>query len=872
MIGKTLAHYEVLDKLGSGGMGEVYRARDTKLKRDVAVKVLPDSVADDPDRLARFEREAQLLASLNHPNIAAIYGLERHEATHFLVLELVEGEDLSDRLQRGPVTVDEALDIAAQITEALGEAHDKGVIHRDLKPGNIKLTPDGKVKVLDFGLAKAFGVESPEAAPDLSQSPTMTRQGTMAGVILGTAGYMSPEQARGKPVDKRTDMWAVGVVLFEMLSGKRLFRGETVSDTLAAVLRADIDWKALPSGLPTSIERLLRRTLSRDPQTRLRDAGDAQLDIADARSGHADAAPSSSRNPLPWLLAAGALAVAVVMLVMRSDTPDEARTLNVDIAPPAETELVWFSPPALSSDGTKLAFVARAADGVERIHVRVLTSGTATALTGTEGASFPFWSPDGEWLGFFGDGKLQKISSTGGAPLPLADAEHSRGGAWSANGTIVFARSMAGPLYAVAASGGDVDVVTRVGAWNEEVFSHRLPSFLPDGRHFLYSAHTATGYGGAGVLIGSLDSLEPEFVMHTLAARYASGYLLFLRGQTLMAQPFDIEARSLAGESQPLVQSVLPLGNAASGAFTVSATGELVYAVGDLPASRLEWVDRAGQHLGYSGEPGFYVGVTLSPDGRRAILTQADEGVVGRDVNLWLYDVSREIRTRFTFDPGFDMRPVWSPDNEAVIFVSVRSDGTALYRQTFVGAGSEERLFEADVTQLWASGWSLDGRSMTFSFDFDVWILPMEGESEPYTYLDSDDREGFAVFSPDGQWLAYVSDSSGRNEIFVTSFPEPGRRWQISTEGGERIWWVGDELIYQQATGMLVAVEIETGGDSLVVGETRELFLAPRSPGVAGDTVSPSPDAERFLIVRQGDGGGTDPMTLVVNWPATLMR
>src|SRR5262245_59771958 len=737
VIGESLGPYQVLALLGSGGMGEVYRARDTWLKRDVAIKVLPHLFANDPERLARFQREAELLASLNHPNIAAVYGLERANGVTAIVLELVEGETIAEKLgqqrQEGrdgqrregrPLPLDEALPIARQIAEALEAAHDKGVIHRDLKPANVKVTPDGKVKVLDFGLAKltdsvAAGLQS---GPSVTASPTITSPAvTGMGVILGTAAYMSPEQAKGRPADKRSDIWAFGCVLYEMLTGKRAFEGEDISDTLAFVLTKQPDWDALPTATPSAIRKLLRRCLEKDRKRRLADVADVRLEIDDAIQSPTDAttldAHASRRERLPWLLAAisgvvalGALGFLAVERGRRA--PADTPVIRFSVTPPEGTTLLALGrgtasgPLALSPDGRRLAMVARNGDGPTRLWIRSLYELTARELSGTDGATGPFWSPDGRFLGFSADGKLKKVDVAGGSPVTLCDVENYTGGAWNREGTLLFGSARSG-LYKVSSAGGAPVAVTTVG---KDERGHARPSFLPDGRHFLF-----TELGTGTTSIGSLDSPDRRTLLEnsdSITVVYSQGHVLFLRGTTLMAQPFDEQRLTLTGEAVPVADQIRTGGQppfVQFGLFAASESGVLVYQRGtSLVGGQLVWLDRSGKQVGTLGQRGTYSDVELSPDGKRAAVSRFN--LEQRAEDIWIFDVERGVPTRLTFDPTDDHTPIWSPDGTRIAFVSQKGDAFSIYQKPANGTGSADLLLAvADKREKYTFSWSAEG-------------------------------------------------------------------------------------------------------------------------------------------------------------------
>ena len=877
-------------------MGEVYRATDTKLGREVAIKVLPDEVARDPERLGRFQREAHLLAALNHPQIAAIYGLEEANDQPFLVLEHVPGEDLAERLKRGGLPVEEALDIARQIAEALEAAHERGIVHRDLKPANVKLTPDGQVKVLDFGLAKAWagdaGVTSSTGA--LSQSPTLAHTGTVAGVILGTAAYMSPEQARGKPVGRRADVWSFGVLLFEMLTGQPLFGGETATDVIAAVVTREPEWGALPAQTPREVRRLLERCLRRDPRSRLPDIGAARLELEEAIAGAVPAAGAGGADEvttvgprrgraLAWTLglAAAVLGIGFVLGQLRARPPSDDRVLSFTVEPPQATSFYLHTERpgvvTVSPDGRMLAFTAEA-EGRYRLYVRPLSSTVARPVASTEGAQYPFWSRDSRQVGFFAEGKLRKVQvAAGGAPpVTLCDAPEVKGASWGAAGTIVFAPSFTGPLHRVSENGGESSPVTVVNAERKED-SHRHPRFLPDGRHFLYLARVGGGSADNAVVVGSVDGGEGRLLLRSpAAAEYAAGHLLFLRERTLMARPFDAGRLEFEGEAVPIAEDVrLVAAGTALAVFSASANGVLAYEPGGAATTRrLVWRDRAGKELGGLGEPGDYFDVRLSPDGSLAFVTRGEQS--GGNADVWIYEAARNLGTRLTFDPADEWGGAWAPDGRSVVFASNRDGNYDLYRATVGASAADEPLLVSDRLK-YPGSFSPDGTLFAFTRDdpetsLDIWILPMDGKGEPYPFLQGPYSQSVGRFSPDGRWLAYHSDESGRLEVYVAPFPGPGRKWQVSTRGGSWPEWRGDgaELFYQASDGTLTAVSVETRREALVIGAPQALF-----PFDLADTnfkYTVTAGGQRFLVVEPVGPRHSQPLTVVVNWTANLPR
>ena len=890
MIGSSLGGYRVSAKLGEGGMGEVWRATDEKLGRDVALKVLPAAVAGDPERLARFQREARVLASLNHPAIATLFGLETFDGRHVLVMELVEGEDLSERIARGALPVAEAAPIALQIAQALEAAHEKGIVHRDLKPANIKVRPDGTVKVLDFGLAKAW--EEDSAQKSLSISPTLTRHDTKAGVILGTAAYMAPEQAAGLATDRRADVWSFGVVLWEMLTGRKLFDGETVSHVLASVLKDTPDLAALPKDLPPVLSGLVSSCLKKKPTRRLQSIGDARVTLEDYLAQpetFSAAAPGPAttttvpgrrgvRAALPWALAALGLAAGVAgaflarhpsaaPLVMASLPAPEGATFSLNPESPG--------PVAVSPDGRRVAFSAQDADGKIRLFVRNLDAATAHPLSGTEGAGYPFWSPDSRWLGFFvrSDRVLRKIDVTGGPPVTLCPAPNGKGGTWSPEGTIVFAPDSAGPLHRVPAAGGTSRAVTKVDPKNHN--SHRHPRFLPDGHRFLFFGRGVAPDRGA-VLLGSLDGGESrEILRSTTQAEYGSGQLLFVRERVLVAQPFDAAKGALSAEPVPVAEDLLVVGGAALAVFSVSPNGVLAYLTGKAEvATALEWRDREGKTLETLGEPAVQRVAQLSPDGKLVAAQVNDQSIGTHD--LWIYDVARGLRTRFTFDPAEDVLPTWAPDSRTVYFASNSKGTSAIYRKAVEGAGELELVYSGESASQPTSV-SPDGRSLLLSrtttdtSGSDILVLPLEPKAEPRPFRATEFSEGTATFSPDGKWVAYSSRESGDFEVFVTPFPGPGRRWQVSPHSGVYPQWRADgrEIVWIQMDGQLASAEVSAEGDTFRVGKVTPLFrLVPPTPG--GQTFSLAADGKRFLVAPQAVQRAGSLLTLVLGWPQAL--
>jgi Tol biopolymer transport system component len=899
---QTIAHYRILSKLGEGGMGEVWRATDTKLNRDVAIKILPHALSQDPDRMARFSREAQVLASLNHPNIAAIYGVEERA----IVMELVEGETL-----RGPLPLETALPIARQIADALEYAHEKGVVHRDLKPANIKVTPEGRAKVLDFGLAKALSGEN--TAPDPATSPTLTMRATMAGVILGTAAYMSPEQARGAATDKRSDIWSFGVVLYEMLTGREMFRGESVSDILAGVLKTDPDWSALPADTPAAVRRLLRRCLERDRKRRLPDIADARIEIDEALAAPAaDATPAvapARTRGVAWpafavvsILALAALAVAYMHF---REAPPETPVVRFQIPAPEKTQFPSGFRLALSPDGRRIAFSAADAAGRVSLWVRSLDSLEAHPLPGTGNPSgAPFWSPDSRWIGFMSDGKLQKIEASGGPPQTLCRvAGNSFFGTWNRQGVILFGsfNGMTG-LFRVSQSGGDAVQVTTIDRSLQEI-AHTIPYFLPDGRHFIYFVYSPSQ--SSGTYLATLDGKERKLLLRSSnAAVYAppapgqeNGHLLFLReGGALMAQPIESRTYDLAGDPVPVADQV---GSYLTyGLFSASANGVLAYRPGSGLAAEIElmWFDRTGKPQGRLGPLGNYIDVALSAEGKRAAVSG---DVQSTEREIWLLDVPRGVLQKFTFDASRNWRPVWSPDGGRVLFASNRAGSYDLYHKDAGGASNEELLLKSDHPK-YPLDWSPDGRFVLFeSADAktkeDLWILPLDAErgarslqpGTPAPFLNSPFNETQGQFSrgpegaPEGapRWVAYASDESGSFEVYVQPFPKGSGKFQVSTNGGHMPRWRGDgkELFYLAPDGNLMAVAVKLS-PHFEAELPKALFttrvLSGANTGLGTFRYAVTPDGNRFLIntQTQSSEANASPITVVLNWTAGLKK
>ena len=894
-------------------MGEVYRATDTNLKRTVAIKVLPEAVATDGERLARFQREAEVLARLNHPNIAAIYGLEKSDGTAALVMELVEGPTLADRIAQGPIPVDDALPIAKQIAEAVEAAHEQGIIHRDLKPANVKVRPDGIVKVLDFGLAKALEPVS-AGSTDATTSPTITSPAMMTrmGVILGTAAYMSPEQAKGHAADKRSDVWAFGCVLFEMVTGRRAFEGEDISDTLAAVLRGEPEWTALPANVSPALVALLRGCLDKDWRRRVADLSTARFIID--REGEAVTAvavsPASQIRRAASILVAVAAAAVIAAYTTFSLTRVSAPSLPVVRSTIALPMGDRFTNPgvhavALSADGTRLVYTAN-----QRLYLRPLDQLEPTPIRGTEvaldqggAARKPFFSPDGRWIGFWQDGQLKKVSITGGAPLMLCPAENPWGVSWTSDNTILYGQSEEGAgtraagIWRVSSEGGKPEHVVKVEAGQ---IAHG-PQLLPGGRAILFTLARRGEWDTAQIVVQSLDSDRRHVVVERGAdARYVpTGHLVYALDGTLLAVPFDVTRLAVTGDAVPLVEDVAQLD--ATAHFAISNQGALVYvprdAIGGLQPRTLVWVDRQRREVPIKGvPPRIYFYPRLSPDGTRVALDVRDQAN-----DIWIWYLARETLERLTLEPTFEQSGVWAPDGKTVIYASsTLGGGTAprsLFRRSSDFTGTAEQLIQGTVAQ-YPSTVTPDGTALIFGVQTppskvgtlpgtDLYLLPLAGEHRPRPLLAEPFDELNAEVSPNGQWLAYESNESGRNQIYLRPFPnvnDAGRQ-QVSTNGGTQPLWArnGQELFYE-SMGTLMRVPVKTGS-TFERGTPEKVFDAPylvRPPGAlgalgtTGRLYDVSADGQRFLMIKETSRADERPpsarIILVQNWFEELKR
>ncbi len=877
-MGKRLQHYRIEEKIGAGGMGVVYRATDTKLERDVAVKVLPENLTMAPERMGRFKREAQILASLNHPNIATVFGLEESEGAHCIVMELIPGRTLTERIQSEPFSVTEVLDIAHQIAEAVEMAHENGVVHRDLKPANVKITPDGRVKVLDFGLAKAFAEDQLEA--DTSHSPTLSARATRAGVILGTAAYMSPEQARGKPVDKRSDIFSFGCVLYEMLTGQQSFSGETVSDIIATIIKGEPDWQALPPDVGPKLRHLLQRCLEKDPRARWRDMGDVRIEIETIRKGDADTATSSAdTSPLPRrkrLLAISAALVIAALAFFAGSTlkrdPPPRQPKHLAIAPVSNHRPAnWGSGNllAVSPQGQDLVFTAREGTTNRLLH-RPLAGTDTRPIRGTRNATNPFFSPDGLQIGFMSGGRLMRVSLAGGNPQTVSDAfANYRGATWTTRGTIIYGTGEHG-LFEMGVSDGAEKprpLTTLDDTKGER--AHRWPERLPDGRNILFTVFREGGLENTRIAVLSLDSLEYHYLFDEegFAAQYVStGHLVFMRWSTLMAAPFDLQQLEILEPPEPLIEGI-STGNGGQTNYSVSSDGSLYYQPGDVQggARTLVWYDRQGVPTELTHDVRSFVSPAVSPDGRRVAAAYTE----GNDIHIWIFDIEREAWVRLTSDGAINNYPTWTPDGRRIAFMSNRTGPRNLFWRPSDGSGEAEILIETELYQ-YPNSWSPDGKHLAFTSQhgdtkYDINILSIDDRTVS-SLVNSEHNEWAARFSPSDHWLAYISDESGEIEVYITSFPATGSKYQVSTKGGTSPRWDPEgKGVYYRDNNQVMFVSFEAG-PPVKLGAPQQLFETTSSSG----QWDIHPSGDRFLVVQRADDPTSSQIHVIVNWTEFL--
>jgi serine/threonine protein kinase/Tol biopolymer transport system component len=903
--GTKIGIYEINSLLGVGGMGEVYRSLDSKLGRQVALKVLPSGVAADADRLARFSREAKLLAALNHPNIASIYGLEDSGATHALVMELVEGPTLADRIKAGPIPIDEALPIAKQICEALEYAHERGIVHRDLKPANVKVTPDDTVKVLDFGLAKAL--ETEVATVDLGSSPTMSRMATQAGMILGTAAYMSPEQARGKSADRRADIWAFGCVFYEMLTGKMAFSGDTVSDTLAAILKEPPDWTLLPANTPGRIRVLIQRCLQKDPRQRLQAIGDARISIDEVLAGAPEPPAAVSLSPaqpqpppwlrfLPWGIAALLAAGLFFLLVTRNRPSNSSASaplqLSLYISPDQQLEVDNGPAFAVSPDGNRIVYIVQNGDAnAGQLYVRELSKDAPVALQGIGLAAAPFFSPDSQWIGFFGDGKLRKVSVRGGSPIDLAPISGFRGGTWGTDGTIVYPDKFTSPLYRVSADGGTPQQVTHLDKSRAET-THRWPQFLPGNKAVLFTASSNNNFfGQATVQVVSLDTgVSKVLVENASFGRYLpGGYLAYSSQGTLFVAPFDASSLKITGTAIPILQGIESDISNGGMQFSCSDNGLAVYLTGYGSRQNLSLVllDRKGEATVLLKSSPDATSPRLSPDGKRVAFQR---GVGG----AWIHDIVRGTTSAITLKSGSANLPIWTPDGQNITYSYASGSaatgvGEQIYMRRADGSSDERQLTPPNTPSSYASSWSPDGKVLSFlrlsdkdGSCCDVWTLRLDENGkaqDPHLFLDTSGGKAASLaepeFSPDGRWIAYSSVDAGVPQIYVVPFPGPGGKWQVSIDGGAEPRWSkkGHELFFVKAS-QLYAVPYTADKNSFQAGTPQLVFQEKFEMRFPYTTFDVSADGQH-IVAFQFEGGRKimiNEPTVVINWLDEVRR
>jgi len=899
--GTRLGPYEILGQIGAGGMGEVYKARDTRLERTVAVKVLPSHMSASPETRQRFEREAKTISQLSHPRICALYDVGREGETEYLVMELLEGETLSARLVKGSLPLEQTLRYGIEIADALDKAHRQGIVHRDLKPGNVMLTKSG-VKLLDFGLAKAM---APAVQPSaLTSLPTAMGGAnlTQEGTILGTFQYMSPEQLEGREADARSDIFAFGGVLYEMATGKKAFSGTSQASLISSIMKEDpAPISTIQPMTPPALDRVVRTCLAKDPEDRWQTARDVVLELGwIAEGSQAGTTPPAvaarrSRERVAWILSA-LLAIALALTLVlpylgRARTSSEGRAVRLSVLPPEKGR---FMPGtiALSPDGTRLAFVAADADGRSLLWIRSLDALEARPLPGTERAYAPFWSPDGRFLAFFAEGKLKKVEASGGPPQILTNLTGTlsagtvgRGGTWNREGVILFAPNPGGPLVRIADTGGATAPVTKLDVSRQEN-SHRWPVFLPDGRRFLYFARSRLKENHA-IFVGSLDSKETRFLMagttNVLFSPGPSvgsrGYLLFELNRWLVTRSLDVSTLRFEGEPIPIAERVQASDPFTAAMFSVSETGVLAYGKGVRTGpSRLAWFDRGGKELGTVDSPGYCLDINLSPDQERVALDVVNFDVGGRE--LWQVELTRGVPSRLTLGDKQTMSPVFSPDGTRIAFASNLQGATTtdLKEQPSRGVGKEEQLLHSDAVNL-PVDWSADGRFLVFESrapgsKVKLWILPLSGDRKPFPLLQTLFNESLGAFSPDGRWIAYVTDESGSPEVYVQAFPISATKWRVSTAGGTAPRWRRDgrEIFYVSSENRLMAVHV-TAGPSFDAGIPVALFEVGTTPGVGlRHPYCVTSDGERFLVIRGAEQGETAPLTVVLNWTADLKK
>jgi len=881
--GQKLGSYEIQDKIGAGGMGEVYRARDPRLDRTVAIKVLPEHTATSADLRERFQREAKAISSLNHPNICILYDVGEQDGVSYLVMEHLEGETLAVRLARGPLPLGEMMRVAVQIADALDSAHRKGLVHRDLKPGNVMFTRDG-AKLLDFGLAKmAMTDNDPESFSSLTLTSPLTAQGT----IIGTMHYMSPEQLEGREADARSDIFAFGALLYEMATGKRPFEGTSQASLIASVLKEEPpSVTTIQPMLPPLLEQTIRQCLMKDPDQRWQTAGDLKRALLWVSEGGSQigtpvaVARGRKRRELVLGVAVAVLAAAVAALGFTTWKQAQVRPRvvqsNILLEPGTALDNLAGGSVVISPDGKALVWAARDSLSSEpRLWVRRLDALATLPLPDTEGASFPFWSPDSRYIAFFAEGKLKKILASGGPTLTLCPAPSGRGGTWNAEGDILFTPVQDDVIHRVSAAGGEATAVTVRDTVAAD-YNHRWPVFLPDGRDFLYFARTDNSGGGEkdAICVASLDRPDVKrLIMCRSNPAFADGRILFVRDNVLMAQAFDPDSWKLGPDAVPVAEEVSHVENWSKGVFAVSDNGVLTYRQGSVSSgSQLRLYDLAGRHLRDFDDVVIHYSAMVSHDGTRAALNIFDQGQ--SNVDIWILDLRRNIRSRLTFGEAPDLAPIWSPDDTRIAYFSGEPGAAGVYIKPANGAGEAELLYRSDKT-LYVRDWSRDGRYICGAIQGDsqdIIIIPTDGQEEPWTFMSTSAGEWDPSFSPDGRWLAFVSDETSKEEVYVAPFPGPGGKWQVSSREGDRPHWSPDgaAIIYLDNGDRLNEAEIMVDGNAVQVGAVRPLFeVTAFRPGTVFDLM---PDGQAVLINERLSEMDMSRVVLVQNWEQTLER